>query len=221
MGLLGYIIKKSVQRATIRTIGHAAADVIVAKSNADAQRANAEKQRINAEIERINANKRAVQTITADESARAKPPRSSESYRDTDALEAVKELLGAGFVNITLKPDKRLSQNSKKYGRIRAITINGNGDFLGVRKVSASSKVVITYLDFKNGISEDTYTNIIRIVPGTIRSVADVAQMLNPIKEIPTEEKSVSNAKRYCVYCGELVTNEKARFCFACGKELE
>lgn len=220
MGLLGYIITKSIQRATIRTIGHAAAEVVSAKANANTRRANAETQKIKAEIEKINTGKRAVHTSTTDESVRVKPPRSSEDYLDMDALLAVKELLGAGFVNITLKPERRLSKKSKRYGKIRTISINGNSGFLGIRKVPTTSNVVITYSDFKNGIDEDAYTNVIRIVPGVVHCAADVAKMENPTLEIPEENNTIDSIKRYCIYCGEPVTNVNAKFCYACGNEV-
>ena len=232
MGLVSYLVKKGVQRATIKTIGRTATDVIVAKNKAETERINAQTRQINAEIARINANGGDINFIKKENVIRIKPPHSSEKYRGTSALNAVKELLGAGFVDITLKPVKSLGERSKKYGLINSISINGNSDFLGVKKISPFSKIVINYLDFKKGVSSEVYANIERITPGTIHCVEDLATPANGIKKTETikkaeglereyeEQASQQCPVKYCAYCGEKVTKERAKFCSACGEEL-
>ena len=223
MGLISYLVKKSAQKSIIKTIGKTAADVIVAKSNAETDRLNAQTKKINAEIERINVKNGTGKDVKKEEIIYIKPPRSSEKYHDMDALLAVKELLGAGFVNITLRPARTLSERSKKYGLIRSISINGNSDFLGVKKVSPYSKIIITYSDFKKDVNEGVYASVERITPGTISSVADLAAPVEPQVNIGNDREAnatESGFKGYCVYCGEMITKKEAKFCSACGKEL-
>lgn len=223
MGLISYLVKKSAQKAIIKTIGKTTVEVITAKTNAEADRLNAQTKKINAEIERINAENGIGQAVKKNDTIYIKPPRSSEKYRDMNALLAAKELLAAGFVNITLKPARTLSERSKKYGLIRSISINGNSDFIGVKKISPYSKIIITYSDFKKDVNEGVYANVERITPGTITSVADLAAPVEPQTDVRNGQKdntTESGCKKYCVYCGEMIAKKEARFCSACGKEL-
>jgi len=199
MGILGNLIVKGVSTAltnsTIKTVGNATVGVIAA---------TAQKQ----EGKEDAVVKNGVLYI--------KPTRSSEDYLNKDVLDIVQELLGAGFESITLKSIKKLGDWSiKKYGRIHSISINGKNEFLGIKKVPASSHIVIEYLDFKDGINQDVYANVNRIVAGIIHNVSDIEAML-PKDEVTTE----SSLKKYCSYCGESIQSEKAKFCSACGKEI-
>ncbi len=133
MGLLGGIIAKGVMTAatnsTIKAVGNAAATVIATTANN-----RSEKDDIVA--------KNGVILI--------KPTRASGDYCGENALEIARELLGAGFESVKLKPINRLSERAKKrYGEIESISINGKDDFMGMKKVPASSYIVIEYLDFR------------------------------------------------------------------------
>jgi len=148
MGILGNLIVKGVSTAltnsTIKTVGNATVGVIAA---------TAQKQ----EGKEDAVVKNGVLYI--------KPTRSSEDYLNKDVLDIVQELLGAGFESITLKSIKKLGDWSiKKYGRIHSISINGKNEFLGIKKVPASSHIVIEYLDFKDGINQDVYANVIELL---------------------------------------------------------
>ncbi len=229
MGILGYLVSKGVQRASIKTVGRTVAHVMTAKTVAETERINAETQRINAEVERAKYRQAASNRITkdsavVDETVRIKPPRSSEKYHDRDAFEAAKELFAAGFVDVTLRPVKSLSANSNKYGKIRSISINGNSDFMGVRKVSANSKIIITYSDFKKDVNKEAFTNARQVASETTEPATDTAITENAV-EIGTTTVQQNNTaeysfRKYCVYCGEPITNERARFCSACGEKI-
>lgn len=133
MGLLGSIIAKGVTTAaknsTIRAVGSAAATVIASKASSPSEKSD---------------------VVVKNGVVLIKPTRSSEDYCGESALEVAKELLGVGFESVTLKPVNTLSERAKKrYGEIDSISINGKDEFLGVKKVPASSYIVIEYLDFK------------------------------------------------------------------------
>lgn len=70
-------------------------------------------------------------------------------------------------------------------------------------------------MDFKDGINQDVYANVNRIVAGIIHNVSDIEAML-PKDEVTAE----SSFKKYCSYCGESIQSKKAKFCSACGKEI-
>ena len=144
-----------------------------------------------------------------------KPTRSSDNYLNESAFDIVQELLGAGFESVTLKPVKKLSERAiKKYGNVKSISINGHSEFMGVKRVPASSLIVIEYLDFKSGVCRTVYDNVIPLKAGKIRSVEDL-EMQSPQNKSP---KCISKA--FCAYCGEKILDPNARYCFSCGKEI-
>ena len=213
MGLIGNLILKGVATAarnsTIKAVGEAAVSVIDAQSK----------------------NRRKKQTIVInninDSNVYIKPTRPSEAYCGEYALNVAQELMGVGFENITFKPIHRLGARSqKRYGEVTSITINGNDSFRGVRKVSASSPIVIKYLDFKESVDPDVYEDLILISPKALsNSSSDIFEQnpamptmaaMEPIALIDT----TGHAKRYCPYCGEPITVENARFCAGCGERL-
>lgn len=199
MGLLGSIIAQGVvtaaKNSTIRAVGDAAATVIATKANNPT-----EKEDI--------VVKNGVMLI--------KPTRSSEDYCGENALEIAKELLGVGFESVTLKPVNSLSERAKKrYGRIESISINGKAEFLGIKKVPASSYIVIKYSDFKNKVDARVYESVTKITPG-------VMMRNEPQMEIKERNlKPTGEAKRFCSYCGTALSISGARFCTNCGNTIE
>ncbi len=194
MGLLTSLIIKGVTTAaaksTIKTVGKTAIEVIDAKSKSEAQKDN---------------------SVVKNGILHIKPPHPSEEYLDKNALDVSIELLGVGFESVELKAVKKLGERGiNKYGNVRSISINGDKDFFGIRKVPASSHIVIEFLDFKDGLNPETYTKVKRLKTGKICSINDLEDKSN----------NISNAKRYCIYCGEPITNGNAKFCFACGKAI-
>lgn len=198
MGLLGNIISKGIATAarnsTIKTVGNAAANVIVTKTSA-----SAEKDDI--------VVKNGVMLI--------KPTRSSEDYCGENALEIAKELLGIGFESITLKPVNILRERAKKrYGKIESISINGKNEFLGIKKVPASSYIVIEYSDFKKNVDVGVYASVTKITPGIMKRTEP---------QMSVQESSVaptSEIKKYCPYCGAVLSVADAKFCSCCGKAI-
>ena len=198
MGLLGNLIAKSVSTAltnsTIKTVSNAAVDVIVA---------NAQKR----EGKEDTVIKNGVMYI--------KPTRMSEDYLGDNVIDIAQELLGVGFESITLKPIEKLGERAtKKYGQVQSVSINGKDEFLGVKRVPASSYIVIEYLDFRDDVDPEVYAKIKPIIPGVIHSFADIEAMSHKNKA------PQSGVKKYCSYCGEQIQNDNARFCSACGKEI-
>ena len=144
-----------------------------------------------------------------------KPTRSSEDYCGENALEIAKELLGAGFENVTLKPVKVLSERAKKrYGEIKSISINGKAEFLGIKKVPASSYIVIEYSDFKKNVDAGVYTSVAKIVPG-IMNRTDLQVNIQKSKVSPEDE-----VKNFCPYCGAALSVADAKFCSSCGHAI-
>ena len=197
MGLFSTIIVKGVTTAAtksiIKTVGNTTLDVIAATAQQQALKDDA-----------VEKNGRLY----------IRPPRSSEDYLGENAFEVLQELTGAGFENVTLKPIKKLSNRAtKKYGNIESISINGNNEFLGVKRVPATSYIVIEFLDYKEDIDHTTYASVNPIKAGLMQSISNFEETFqkNPIKHL---------SKSFCPYCGEKVLNEKSRFCTACGKEL-
>lgn len=197
MGLLGNLIVKGVstvaRNSTIKTVSNAAVDVISATSQKHAEKED---------------------TVIKNGKVFIKPTRSSEDYLGKNTMDVVQELLGAGFEKVTLKPVKKLGKHSvKKYGQIHTISINGKNEFLGIKKVPASSYIIIEYLDFKNNVNQEVYENVKRIKSGTVTSADE--------QEAQTLENSNANIfKNYCFYCGEKIINKNAKYCAACGKNL-
>lgn len=159
MGLIGNLIAHGVvtaaRNSTINTIGNAAATVITSASSA-ASKKKAEKDDIMI--------KNGITLI--------KPTRSSEEYIGANALDIAQELLGAGFDSVKLSPIYKLGETAKKkYGKITSISINGKTDFLGVKRIPVSSHIVIEYLEFKKGVSQNAYANVERITSGVMNNV--------------------------------------------------
>ena len=199
MGLFGSIIAKGVTTAaknsTIRAVGSAAATVIASKAN-------------NASEKSDIVVKNGVVLI--------KPTRSSEDYCGESAVEVAKELLGVGFESVTLKSVNTLSERAiKRYGKINSISINGKNEFFGVKKVPASSYIVIEYLDFKKKVNPAVYASVTRIVPGIMkRNESQVSTQEN--NDIALN----GGVKRFCPYCGIAISIAGAKFCSGCGTAL-
>lgn len=198
MGLLGNIIAKGVMTAatnsTIKAVGDATATVIATKASN-----RAEKDDI--------VVKNGVMLIT--------PTRSSEDYWEENALEIARELLGAGFESITLKPINSLSARAKKrYGEIESISINGKDEFKRTKKVPASSYIVIEYLDFKQNVDAGVYASVTKITPGIMnRNIPQASIQENNL--ITTNE-----TKKFCPYCGVALSIAGAKFCSSCGNAI-
>ena len=198
MGLLGSIISKGVvtvaKNSTIKAVGNAAATVIASKASASAEKADI-------------AVKNGVVLI--------KPTRSSDDYCGENALEIARELLGAGFETINLKPLKVLSERAKKkYGKIESISINGKSEFLGVKKVPSSSYIVIEYSDFKKNVDAGVYTSVTKITPGIMNRTEP---------QVSIQENNVtpkSEGKKFCPYCGTALSVADAKFCTHCGNAI-
>ena len=194
MGLLGYIIATVAAKSIIKTVGSTTIDVIDATAKKQAEKESA---------------------VVKNGKLYVKPTRPSENYLNDNAYDVVQELLGAGFESVTLKPVKKLSERAvKKYGNIKSITINGNSNFLGVRRIPATSHIIINFLDFKDGVSRTVYEKVKKLKTGRIQSIEELEG--NPSRG--TSQKSSS--KSFCPYCGEKIFNEEAKFCSACGKEI-
>lgn len=199
MGLLGNIIAKGVvtaaKNSTIRAVGDAAATVIATKANNPTEKDD---------------------VVVKNGVILIKPTRSSEDYCGENALDIAKELLGAGFESVTLKPVNTLSERAKKrYGEIESISINGKEEFLGIKKVPSSSYIVIEYSDFKKKVDAGVYASVTRITPGVMKR--NEPQM--GIQE--SSIKPTSEAKRFCPYCGTALSVSGARFCTNCGNAIE
>lgn len=198
MGLLGNIIAKGVMTAatnsTIRAVGDAAAHV----------------------IETNNKKTQIIETRDMSSGVMIKPTRSSDDYYRENALEIAQELLGAGFDSVTLKPANELGEwTRKRYGEIKSISINGNREFKGVRKMPASSYIVIQYLDFKKNVNMTVYENIEKITPG-------VMSRNEPKESLPKSNSNSANGqKKFCPYCGGALTVVDARFCTSCGNAID
>lgn len=206
MGLLGSIIAKGVTTAatnsTINAVGNAVATVIATGAN---------KQNAKEDI----TVKKGVILI--------KPTRSSDDYCGENASEVAKELLGAGFDNVTFTPRNTLNERSKKrYGEIKSVSINGNKDFTRLKKVPASSYIVIEYLDFKEGIDPSVYAGVKKITRNVLRSGESIQAICQEtaqrIQLDMTQTSSVT--KKFCPYCGTAVTVSGAKFCISCGKQI-
>lgn len=194
MGLLGSIITKGVATAaknsTIRAVGAATATVIE----------TAAKNHVPKEV-----------VVIKNGMAHIKPTRSSDDYCGKNALDIAHELLGAGFERISLKSVHRLGAHSKKrYGEVVSISINGKKDFLGIKKVPASSHIVIEYLDFKSNVSKEIYESVRRITSNTVCRGA----------ETRGERQAAEHVNKFCPCCGEHVEKENAKFCSNCGEKL-
>ena len=198
MGLLGSIIAKGVvtaaKNSTIKAVGVAAATVIGAKAAASAQKED---------------------VIVKNGTKLIKPSRSHEEYYGENVVEIARELLGLGFENITLKPSFELREKARKdYGKISSISINGNSEFLGVKKVPSTTYIVIEYREFKTNVGQAAYYNLTKIVPGTVHNLNELESMYNPQNMLPQP-----NAKNFCLHCGTPLPTE-AKFCSNCGQSV-
>ena len=194
MGLLGNIIAKGVMTAarnsTIKAVGDVAVNVIATKTSNSVEKEDV--------IE-----KNGVILI--------KPTRSSESYCGENALEIAKELLGIGFESVTLKPVNTLNErNRKRYGEIQSVSINGKEEFLGRKKVPASSYIIIEYYDFKKNVDLEVYKGVVKIIPGIMKRNSE-----------QENNEASSSLKKFCPYCGIKMTIAGAKFCTNCGRRIE
>lgn len=198
MGLLSSIIAKGVvtaaRNSTIKAAGDAVATLIATKASADAAKDDI-------------VVKNGVTLI--------KPTRSSDDYCGENALEIARELLGAGFESVTLKPVKTLSERARKrYGKVESISINGKNEFLGVKKLPSTSYIVIEYSDFKKNVDMSVYAGVTKITPGTMQR--DEPKATAQENSVPPQSKP----KKFCPYCGNALAIEGAKFCSCCGKQI-
>lgn len=150
-----------------------------------------------------------------------KPTRSSEDYCGANVLEVVQELFGVGFNNITLKPICKLTEWSrKKYGKIVTITINGNSDFLGLKKIPATSFIIIEYMDFKPNVNPQIYEGIKCITPGKVYCDEKIESITTSTGEDISSSNISNDEKLFCAYCGKQIKNKEAKYCSYCGKEI-
>ena len=199
MGLLGELLSKSVttaaRNATIRTVGDVTKEVIAVTAQ----------NRVPKDDAVVKKGKLYI-----------RPTRPSENYYNEDVLEITTELLGAGFESVTIKPVKKLNERAaKKYGKIQSIKINGFEEFPRILRVPASAQIIIEYLEFKDGVSMSAYATVKRIKPGTIYGAKDI-ECLEQKNNVPV----LGKVKGFCVYCGEPIKKEGARFCASCGKPI-
>lgn len=206
MGLLGNIIAKGVTTAatnsTIKAVGNAAANVIATGASKSSTK------------EDVTV-KNGVVLI--------KPTRSSDDYCGENALEIARELLGAGFESVTFKPRYTLSERAKKrYGKIELVSINGKDTFVGVKKVPASSYIVIEYLDFKKNVDPSVYASVQRINPGVLSRIEPISAIQQePTQYIqPKVVQTETVTKKFCPFCGTAIAVSGAKFCVSCGKEI-
>ena len=184
------------KNSTIRAVGDAAATVIATKANNSTEKEN---------------------VVVKNGVVLIKPTRSSDDYCGENALDIARELLGAGFESVTLRPVNSLSERAKKrYGEIESISINGKDEFLGRKKVPSSSYIVIEYSDFKKKVDESVYTYVERITPGIINRNEPQIQSSILVKNVT----STGATKRFCPYCGSALTIEGAKFCANCGNAI-
>lgn len=197
MGLLSGIIAKGVitaaRNSTIRIVGEVVTNVISAKAKSPTEKED---------------------VVVKNGITFIKPTRSDEDYYGENTLDIVKELFGAGFESITLKPIYKLSERAKaKYGRLESISINGKEEFLAVKKVPSTAYIVIEYADFKSNVDASVYNNIRKITPGTIsRNKFQHSNQKN-------EPVTTSEIKKFCSYCGNRLEAE-AKFCSCCGEKV-
>ncbi len=208
LDLIGKSISTAARNSTISTVGSAASGIISAAQASDKKGAK-EKDSI----------------IVKNGKTFVFPTRNSENYHDEHVLSIAKELHGAGFENIEIKPCKKLKEGAyKKYGKVRSISISGNDDFRENKKFLSSSYVLIEYLDFKDDVSPNVYFDVKRIDANAVNSA--YSEQLLPVEE-PAEDissftiKEISyGSKRYCSFCGSKIENENANFCVSCGKRI-
>lgn len=198
MGLLSNIIAKGVATAarnsTIKAVGEVATDVIYAKAKNSTEKED---------------------VVVKNGITLIKPTRTSEDYYGENTLDIVKELFGAGFESVTLKPVNKLSERAKaKYGKLESISINGKEDFLGVKKVPSTAYIIIEYADFKSSTNPYVYKYVQKITPGTI--YRNGFQDTNP----KDENETTNTSKKFCQYCGNQL-DKGASFCSYCGEKIQ
>ncbi len=157
--------------------------------------------------------------------------RDNEYYREEDAMGIAKELSGAGFVNIELKPIKKLGIfSAKKYGKVDDVFINGENEFSKEDKFLPSSYVVISYFDFKDSVDPCVYDTVKRIDYEHWNNT-NHKEEISPVKDLQREASASVNpvtpaqddahiAKKFCPFCGAKTPSDDARFCILCGKSI-
>lgn len=194
MGILSNIIIKGISTAarnsTIRVAGEATANIIAAKSDEYSKKED---------------------IVVKNGITLIRPTRSSDDYYGKDAMEIAYELLGAGFERVNLEANKKLGAGSKrKYGKIESISINGKTDFIGVKRIPASSYIVIKFLDFKKNVDSSVYENVCKMSSGVLYH----KESKGNIQENDKIEDDIN--KKFCPYCGQSLISVSAKFCSKC-----
>ena len=83
-----------------------------------------------------------------------------------------------------------------------------------IKKVPASSYIVIEYSDFKKNVDAGVYTSVAKIVPG-IMNRTDLQVNIQKSKVSPEDE-----VKNFCPYCGAALSVADAKFCSSCGHAI-
>ncbi len=156
------------------------------------------------------------------------PTRDDEDYCGENVIEIVKELSGAGFDNIEIKPVKTLGRfSAKKYGQVNAVSINGKKSFSTLKKFLDSSFIIIEYLDFK-----DSAQLVGNITPGKwngrkIEPYHLPESINNSDNDIIYDagdggfNNNINDISiNYCSNCGAKIENTDDHFCASCGQSI-
>ncbi len=159
------------------------------------------------------------------------PTRYHNDYIGEDSVNIAKELYSVGFENIELQPLKKLGiLSTKKYGKISAISINGNSSFSKKDGFSPFSYIIISYLDFKDGVDRGVYDSVNYIDPENWNTQknkqANAPENTDFTEPLEFEYKTTSHStayteKKFCPFCGTQIQNNQARFCALCGENIE
>lgn len=167
MALLSYLIKegvKSAAKSAAKSAQSKATEAVVATAAAA----------VTSSVIAANASKKQIQANAAGNGNVAttgvmvNPSRYSEDYCNDSVADVVRELLGAGFLRVTVRPEKKLPEKkAKKYGKISSISINGKKYFSDEDVMPQTAYIVIQYLEFEDNVNQAIYERVEKIIPGT------------------------------------------------------
>ena len=132
---------------------------------------------------------------------------SADELEDGDFREAVLALLGKGFWNIRLdeiREQRRSFFNKNQYGRIRAVSVNGNPDFRKKDVFPQDAYICVTFDSFKDS-------------PYAVIPELDEAIKAHRRREEKAKEDARGIA--YCEYCDSMLA-VTALECPHCGAPI-
>ena len=201
MGIIGKIVSTIATNSIIKTAG----ETTLITTGAIIDKVDKHKQNVN----KNNSKPIQINVFTVND------------YIGENYLDAYNHIIGLGFSNVTLVPEKDLINGwLTKDGTVEDIVIGGISEFKRKTQFSPDTPVMITYHTLKNSTASITKSSQ-QADNNTIASpLTETTIAISEAIECPNCSAKLEKNSKFCSECGAKIEIKKASFCGQCGKPL-